>query len=68
MINDDKEINIPKDSQESMLFLNVEGLYRGKDKWKKINFLREIASVEHPMLIILTEIICKHIGIHHILS
>ena len=38
-----------------MIFLNIEGLYRGKDKWKKINFLREISIDEEPILIILTE-------------
>lgn len=38
-----------------MLFLNIEGLYRGKDKWKKINFLRELASSDKPVLIVLTE-------------
>ena len=38
-----------------MMFLNIEGLFRGKDKWKKVNFLRETASEEKPEIIFITE-------------
>ena len=35
-----------------MLFLNVEGLLRGKPKQKKLDFLREIAKTEKPVFIV----------------
>ena len=38
-----------------MMFLNVEGLFRGKDKWKKVNFLRETALDEEPICIVTVE-------------
>ena len=35
--------------------MNIEGLFRGKDKWKKVNFLRETAAVEKPLFIVTLE-------------
>ena len=38
-----------------MFLNNIQGLYRGKDKWKKINLLRETAFEEKPLIIAVVE-------------
>ena len=38
-----------------MLFLNIQGLLRGKPKQKKMDFLREIAETEKPAIMVATE-------------
>lgn len=38
-----------------MLFLNIQGILKGKVKQKKLDFLKEIAKTEKPMFIVTTE-------------
>ena len=38
-----------------MLFLNIEGLLKGKPKQKKMDFIREIAKTDKPAIMVATE-------------
>ena len=41
--------------KSNMLFLNVQGLLKGKVKRKKMDFVKEIAETEKPLYIVMTE-------------